>query len=69
MADDNKINKNKIMSAIYAVQSGRTSPSMGLKIIGQELKEGIFPKGGKTGADNKAKGGLMKKKTIKRKKK
>jgi hypothetical protein len=68
MAED-KINKDKIMSTIYAVQSGRTSPSTGLKIIGAELKEGIFPvKSGRT--ENKAKGGLMKKKkkTIKRKK-
>ena len=70
MAED-IINKDKIMSTIYAVQSGRTSPSTGLKIIGAELKEGIFPvKSGRTKTENKAKGGLMKKKkkTIKRKK-
>ena len=67
MADD-KINKNKIMSTIYAVQSGRTSPSMGLKIIGAELKEGIFPvKSGRTKPEDKAKGGLMKKKSKKKK--
>ena len=70
---EDKINTDKIMSTIYAVQSGRTSPSTGLKIIGAELKEGIFPaKSGRTGTktENKAKGGLMKKKkkTTKRKK-
>lgn len=62
-----KINKNKIMSTISAVQSGRTSPSMGLKIIGQELKEGFSPsdafksamKSGRTSTINRAKGGLV----------
>jgi len=72
MASD-KINKDKIMSTINAVQSGRIGTGMGLKIIGAELKEGIFPvKSGRTGTktENKARGGLVKKKkTTKRKKK
>jgi hypothetical protein len=65
-----KINKDKIMSTINAVQSGRIGTGTGLKIIGAELKEGIFPaKSGRTGTktENKAKGGLMKKKTTKKK--
>ena len=65
------INKKKINAIVSAVQSGRTSPSTGLKIIGAELKEGIFPvKSDKTETVNKARGGLVKKKkTTKRKKK
>ena len=68
-----KINKDKIMSAINAVQSGRTSASTGLRIIGAELvaMAPLLSKMGRTKTENKAKGGLMKKKkkTVKRKKK
>jgi hypothetical protein len=64
------INKKKINAIVSAVQSGRTSPTTGLKIIGAELKEGIFPvKSGKTETVNKARGGLVKKKKTKKKKK
>ena len=66
------IDKKKILSTVFAVQSGRTSPSAGLKIIGAELNDGILnlDKAAKdtTKPTNKARGGLMKKKkkTIKK---
>ena len=57
------INKGKINSMISAVQSGRTSPSFAIKVIGKELKAGIF--GTKSEPIKKARGGSVKKKNKK----
>ena len=60
------ITKELLMSKLFAVQSGRTSP----KFVAAELFDRLKNKVRDVKIDEKAKGGLMKKKkkTIKRKK-
>jgi len=52
------------MSKLFAVQSGRTSP----RFVAAELFDRLKNKVRDVKIDEKAKGGLMKKKTTKRKK-